>query len=516
MQNEQPNMQITKPMEPTYTAGIYARISSDEYLNGVSVENQIHIAEDFIKLNPYIRLHRIYIDRGVSSFAPVRPAFNDMLNDIQNGTINCIIVKDISRFSRDNLEAGDLLQKTFPVWKTRFISINDNFDSLYADATELKMVLRSFAAYMFSADMSKKIKGTINARQKAGMYVPPKLPYGYMKVRSGNGVDWKIDDTKSEVVKGIFTLALEDNSPYKIARILNDNFTPAPNGELWTSSSVRRILKNESYIGMFITGKTHNRLTMQPRTIPVDHSEWIRHENHHVSIIDEDIFYKVQKMLQQRLVPISKIRTENDFFCGKLYCGICGRKMKMKRSANGSTYYICSRRNEIGGCSNSAKSASKIKQLVYEQVKLKIDEAMEYREKMLQFESSPYFVHWEREQDLKLEKLKSELEHQHLLFRNIFKDTVIAGTDKTANAHNLQAHLSVVRNNLNQQINEVEAALHNYWANESSKRNVVREYLEFADVDCLSKEMVIKLVGRVYFNVDELIMDCTFASAVGE
>jgi len=124
------------------------------------------------------------MDSGISAFAYMRPGFEDMLYDIQNKIINCVVVKDISRFSRDYLEAGDLLQKKFPAWETRFISINDDFDSLYSDATGLQMALRTLVAYEYSKDLSRKISSAISIRQNSGIYIPPRLPL-LLKVRYG-------------------------------------------------------------------------------------------------------------------------------------------------------------------------------------------------------------------------------------------------------------------------------------------------------------------------------------------
>lgn len=501
LQNQQQNTQKAKPTPPTYIAGIYARVSSDENSDG-SIENQINISEAFINERPNIKLHKVYMDSGISAFAVMRPSFEDMLYDIQNNIINCVIVKDVSRFSRDYLEAGDLLQKKFPTWGTRFISINDGFDSLYADATGLQMALRTLIAYEYSKDLSKKISSAISVRQNSGIYTPPRLPYGYKKVKTSQGIQWQLDEPKSKEVRKIFNAALEGNSAYSIASFLNTRSVPAPKSEYWTPGSVLRILRNETYTGTFITGKTRSKLTDRPKTISVSSDKWIRHRHHHPPIIDEIMFYTIQRELEIHTSPEKKKSEEVDFFCGKLYCGICGRKMKRKRAVNGSVYYICPRKDESNTCPNKARNAEKLKKQVYQHIRQKIDEAQVYRTEMLTFEQTPYFLNRQKEQHHQLEVLRSELERQIDLFRTVNEKSIEYGCDNTPDTQELFQYLASVRNNLREKISEIECAMDEYWCNESSKAVWIQPLFEFKDCPCLTREMVENVIEKIKIYMD--------------
>ena len=347
---------IEQESQKQYFAGIYARTSSKAQ-EGNSIENQVKIAQQHIQSNPDIRLHKAYIDYDISSFSSIRPAFEDLLSDLEARIINCVVVKDISRFSREFIEAGELLQKTFPSWSVRFISIGDGFDSLHDDATKIEIALQSLLNYSYSIDLSKKIQSAIRAKQENGTFTPARLPYGYIKSRNKEVSDWSIDAEASLTIQLIFRSTLSGMSAYAVAGELNRRKTPAPNSNYWTSSGILRILRNVTYIGTLVTGKTRNDRNAEFKTRSTPSETWIRHYNHHAPIIDEFTFSSVQRILAERSSPISAAKKIDDFFCGKIYCGACGRKMRAKRSVNGNIYYICPRRDEAAwSCANKSKS----------------------------------------------------------------------------------------------------------------------------------------------------------------
>ena len=134
----------------------------------------------------------------------------------------------------------------------------------------------------------------------------------------------------------IFASALNGLSAYRIASDLNKHGIIAPNSDYWTSSSVLRLLRNTSYVGTLTTGKTRNNKANGFKTEQTPSEEWIRHYKHHAAIIDDITFYSVQCILSQRTKRYVEGEKRNDFLKGKLYCGICGRKMRSKRAGNGS------------------------------------------------------------------------------------------------------------------------------------------------------------------------------------
>jgi len=480
-----------------YIAGIYARVSSKEQ-EGDSIENQVRIAEQYIRSNPDIRMYKIYPDYGVSSFAHIRPGFEEMLLDIESKTINCVVVKDISRLSREYIEAGDLLQRIFPLWGTRIISVGDDFDSLHNDATKMEIALRSLLYYSYSIDLSKKIQSAIRVRQETGEYIPARLPYGYVKVQKGNEIDWYPDEKTAPIVHAIFQSALNNKSAYAIAGELNRKNIPAPKSEFWSSGTILRILRNILYTGTLVAGKTRNDRSSEFKAVAIPPDKWIRHCNHHQPIVDEVTFYGVQQVLSERCPPITAAKKINDFFDGKLYCGMCGRKMRPKRSINGNIYYICPRRDEAASsCANRAKSEAKLKLQVF----LVLAERIRHEE-IVEFEKHPYFQMRMAEQDDLLLEYECELERRNQLLYKQYEEIVGNKSTHSVDIRELMQYQRRVRTVLQEQISEIIRLKEKHQANISSNSEKKRLCLWFRECNELTKEMVGEIIERVDVDLD--------------
>lgn len=493
-----PTIQASK----RYIAGIYARISSEDQ-KGDSIESQEKIGRQYLESCPDVIIHRVYIDYGLSSFARIRPGFNDLILDAELQKINCIVVKDISRLSRDYLEASDLIQKVFPRQGIRFISVNDEFDSLHCDETKLEIALRSLLYYHYSIDLSKKIQSAIGVRQISGDYVPARLPYGYIKVQTEYGVEWQPDEKTASIVKYIFSSALAGLSAYGIAGNLNRQGISGPNSNYWSSSSVLRILRDASYTGMLIAGKTRNNRAAGFRTESKPQNEWIKHYNHHTPIVDDITFYSMQRILSERNTSISKGQKVEDFFIGKLYCGMCGRKMRPKRSVNGSVYYICPRRDEAAAsCVNKAKSEAKLKRQTFIVLSEQMDEVKERYYKMLDYENSPYFIRNSREQDRQFQEYQCELERQNYLFKAQYEESITKNLTHSADYRNLMEYLRRVRLTLSEQIAEIEQMRADHQQNKLLINAQYQTALRFQEYAEVTSDMLSEIIERVYVDLD--------------
>jgi DNA invertase Pin-like site-specific DNA recombinase len=495
-----------KPIEPTkrYIAGIYARTSSDDQ-KGDSIENQENICKQFIESTSDIKLHRIYIDYGLSSFARIRPGFNNVLFDVESKKINCVVVKDFSRLSRDYFEASNLIQKVFPSWGIRLISVTDGFDSLHSDETKIEIALRSLLNNYYSIDLSNKIQSVINVRQKSGTYVPARLPYGYTKVKTAEGVKWQPDEKEAPIVKKIFASALNGLSAYRIASDLNKHGIIAPSSDYWASSSVLRLLRNTSYVGTFTTGKTRNNKANGFKTEQTPSEEWIRHYKHHTAIIDDITFYFVQRILSQRTTMYVEGEKRNEFFRGKLYCGVCGRKMRSKRAGNGSIYYLCPRRDEAASsCVSKSIREAKLKKQVFTILGDWMNSHKEAYSETLAFESSPYFQRTAIVQKEQLQLLQNELERQNSLFRTIYEDGINKSLTHSADYRELMTYLRKVRSVLTDEIVEIEKVNEDYL---KTQELIIEKYhlcVQFQDCIELTSDMLDDVVEKIYVDLDGL------------
>ena len=293
-----------------YNVGAYIRLSRDEsYSDSDSIDNQIKLADYYCENND-LKIVEKYIDNGYSGTIFDRPGFQKLLKDIECGLIDTVIVKDLSRLGRNYLKVGYYLHYYFPDRNIRFISINDDFDSLKHDniMERLDVPLKNMMYDHMAYETSKKVKKSFDINKKNGLHVGSSVPYGYRK----DPKDYHyfiIDDEAADNIRNIFKMYLSGKSKTEIANYLNENNIPNPatykfennigkskqsNTREWNAKTVDRILKNETYIGTLIQNKHRNASYINHNQVLNDESEWTITKNHHKAIIDKDTFNKVQ------------------------------------------------------------------------------------------------------------------------------------------------------------------------------------------------------------------------------
>ncbi|MCL2776074.1 MAG: recombinase family protein [Oscillospiraceae bacterium] len=346
---------------PIYNAAGYIRLSvEDNHKKGDSVENQKAIIQNFIEFAPDIKLHDYYVDNGISGTTFERQAFKKMLDDAENGVINCMIVKDLSRFGRSAIDTGYYIEKYLPSIKCRFIAVNDDFDSNGENSgAGVILPLKNMINEAYALDIGRKIKAQQRQAMKSGDYIGARPPYGYLKSPE-NCHKLIIDPNAAAVVRKIFGLFLANVSVNEIVRRLNeaDIITPSHyrkesglitnenligNGS-WQTVTVNRILMDGVYIGDMVQGKS--RCTLRKQT-NVDKSEWIRVENTHEAIISREDFTNTQERLRflaDKSAAKSKTPFTPNIFKGKVFCGHCGGSMHRQREIrkkSGEVYLYC-------------------------------------------------------------------------------------------------------------------------------------------------------------------------------
>lgn len=354
-----------------WKAGIYTRISVD--INGEkreSLETQKLIALSYAESHPDIEVVKFYKDDGISGTKFDRDDFVRMLGDIKSKEINTVIVKDLSRFGRDLEEVSKYLEKIFPFMQVRFISVNDNYDSISpeCDNQMLGIMISNLANDMYAKDASLKSSGTMKIRMESGEYCGGDAPYGYKRSTDEKGNPATVPDalTAPYVVK-IFEKLLAGQSYLGISREYNEMLLTPPRlyartGKLflnclqeaethWCASTIKRIAENRHYLGNTYTHKTRTSLLTSEKNTILDKSEWNMHENTHAALISEEVFEKVQEIIQgkqKNAVPkkdLSQVVThgkQDNKYIGIIFCGECGAKMTRRYSRkekNGILYY---------------------------------------------------------------------------------------------------------------------------------------------------------------------------------
>ena len=353
-------------------AGGYVRLSSDRCEND-SIETQILMIKQFIKDRPDFELVDIYCDEGYSGTNFARPDFERLMRDIYSGRIDCVIVKDMSRFGRNYIEAGYYLETVLPNLGVRFISINDRFDTAREeDRYGMAIPIKNMVNAMYAADVSRKIVKSVELHQKLGDMKFRKTTYGYMLDCEGKKLI--IDPFSSRYVKLIFQWCLLGYTAIQIAEKLNLMGVLIPSvyderlsgkrsqskAGRWSQGTVFRILRNTTYTGAKVHGKQRRRLTDGIKYEIVDPSEWIIHPDDHEPIIDQNTFDLVQEKLSETANRVRQNRIENEpfakvfknSFSRRVVCKDCGKVMiytrKSKHVAPGfiSAYYSCAQRRD--------------------------------------------------------------------------------------------------------------------------------------------------------------------------
>ncbi|MGI6153768.1 MAG: recombinase family protein [Christensenellaceae bacterium] len=291
-----------------------------------------------------------FVDNGHSGANFERPAVQDLLEQVRNNKIDCIIVKDFSRFGRNSLETGYFIERVFPLFHTRFISVSDNFDTINfkGDTGGIDVAFKYLISECYSRDMSVKTKTAKYVKMRRGEYQSKICPYGYKKGADGR---LEIDEEAAVVVRKIFGMAAGGMKAMQIARALYANGIPTPGeyktgkGEkmydisrsrgVWHTSTILRILRDERYIGTYVIGKRAVTEIGGRSTKRKDESEWIKIPDHHAAIIPKDVFEKANSTICGFSIPNRK-KYEYPLR-GKVFCGCCGHALS--RTGDKHTYY---------------------------------------------------------------------------------------------------------------------------------------------------------------------------------
>jgi DNA invertase Pin-like site-specific DNA recombinase len=349
-----------------YNTAVYARLSAED-TDCDSLENQISLIESYINGKPQLKIAERYTDNGLTGRTFERDGYQRMMDDIKARKINCVVVKDFSRFARNYIEACEYLEKIFPFMGVRFISVNDNFDSDRDDPTDVIIMLKNLINHEYAKDLSCKILSVLSTKRKNGEYMGSQAPYGYRKSAEDKH-KLEIDGETAPVVSDIFQWRVEGTSYTKIARRLNEMGIPCPSqrmrdkgklinadylvNSMWQTATIKLMLSNHAYIGNLVQGKRRQVIRDGKVTeVFAPEAEWDIVENTHDPIISMETWQTVQDMKEQcRNAHNGKIGLEaagekDNVFRGLIRCGDCGTKMSRIKSvipSGKATYrYTC-------------------------------------------------------------------------------------------------------------------------------------------------------------------------------
>jgi len=378
---------------------LYCRLSRDDDNEGDSnsIQHQKQILEKYAKAHSTTN-YKFYVDDGYSGTSFNRPGFQEMLADIEAGYVDCVIVKDMSRFGRNYLEVGMYTEIMFPDKDVRFIAINDGVDSARDDNdfTPFRNIINEW----YAKDTSKKIRAVFRAKGLSGKRLSTQTPYGYLKGENGQLIE---DTETAPVVRLIFRLAVEGNGPGKIARILREKQIVTPgtlefhrtgrtsryNPEFpyqWHESTVVNILEQKDYLGNTYNFKTTKKSYKSKKVIRNPEEKQVVFENTHVALIDQETWDLVQKARQSRRRPTKM--GDMGMFSGMVYCADCGNKLHLCRTKSWDRSldnYVCGTyKRRRGECSAHYIRSTVLETLVLDNLQKVIAYVRDYENDFVQ------------------------------------------------------------------------------------------------------------------------------------
>jgi putative site-specific recombinase len=365
---------LNKESINSFQTAIYARISRDKKEKpSDSIENQIALCESFIQKSEDFSLAGIYKDIAKTGTDFERPDFENLMDEVRMGKVNCIVVKDLSRFGRNYTELGNFIEKIFPFLGVRFVAVNDNLDTFHMDDPNksLEVILKNIVNETYATDISKKVSSSHQMRIKQGGFICGAAPYGYVARKDEDGIRRLYpDENTAPIVKEIFAAYLKGLSTLGISKLLLEKRVYIATDyrklgkavsdseeaiRIWQPTTILQVLKNRAYTGTLIQGRNQKHLYEGKSRERLSEEHWTVTENAHEAIISMDTFEKVQEKISEKAAPIKRNRKENatakddTIFRGMVYCNLCQKRMSVHRQLSGKRtvfYFSCNRFGE--------------------------------------------------------------------------------------------------------------------------------------------------------------------------
>lgn len=433
--------------EQIWNTCIYGRLSfeDDRKKESDSIGNQIAMLERYITERPYLKLTSVFKDINQTGTNFERPGFNEMMEAIKSGKINCIVVKDLSRFGRNYIETGTYLEKILPFFNVRFISVNDGYDSQNPGNQDDGYVvpLKNLIHDVYARDISQKTKSGLAVKRNKGEFTGCIAAYGYLKADSGRLV---IDEETAPAVRDIFKWASDGMGDMCIAQKLNGLGIPSPsqyrytkgilkseryaNMRYWHKSAVRRILINPVYLGHMVQGKTKSDLWGNGGCVDIPQERWVEIKNTHEPLVDEETFLNVRQIKRERELNEGKKRspqTEN-ILKGRVFCGDCKRSMKRRRSpkSNGAEiyYFTCTTDEDISknDCNKKRMDEPELLSILYTAIRKQIDLAVDMDRVVSKFNAKESFNEHQNGLDAEINETEKKLSRLSMLRSSLYED----------------------------------------------------------------------------------------------
>lgn len=524
--------------EKIYCAMAYYRLSKNDRAIGESdsISNQRKLIQNYAATHDDITLVGEAYDDGYTGTNYNRPGFCAVMEAIESGKANCVIVKDLSRLGREYIETGKYLEMIFPDKGVRFIAINDDVDSDHrSQGDDILIPVKNIMNESQCRELSKKLRAQFRLQRSQGEFLGAFASYGYCKC-SDDRHKLVVDEYAAEIVRTIFALKMQGYSQQAIADSLNHMDILAPSEykkqrglryqsgfksaqkTQWTAMTVRKILTNSVYIGELVQGKrgTPNYKVKKMRERKPE--DWVVVKHNHEPIVDELMFAVVQKMMQ-RDTRTSPDQKTVQVFGGLLFCPDCKRAMCRRVVARGKKkfyYYVCSTNKHGKGCSSHSIPEEKLELVVLHAIQGQIQSVAEMETLLQQISSGDLQTIKLKRLDIQITQKEQEM-NRYEAFRMKLYESMTEGLVDREEYQKMRHRYSQQIKTAEQALRELEQQRKQMEEESGPDRTWIKQVMQYRNIAALNRQVVVTLIDKIYvYTGREVHIDFNFRDEMAE
>lgn len=507
-----------------YVAGLYCRLSKDDgnSVESMSIWSQKVMLKQFAESNS-IAIYDYYVDDGYSGTNFERPSFKKMITDIENGKINCVITKDLSRLGRNYLQSGAYIEMYFPQKNIRYIAITDGIDTLNSNQNDI-MPFKNILNEMYAKDTSKKVKSAIQSRMREGTYIGSKAPFGYLK-DPNNKRRLIIDEKTKPIIELIYKLCLEGKGTQLISQELMKRKIPRPsafvenaeklyglteeNKYQWSHRMVLNVLRDPVYCGNMARNKRPTLSFKNSKRMYIPKSDYIYARNTHEGIVSEEVWEQVQTMVDKRKCNNKKGLYYDNIFQGLVRCPKCGYALTpktdyrlKKKELIDFVHFSCSTYKKYGvnACSSHRIEARDLYNIVLEDIQyhgsMALSAKEDFVEKIIE-KIEVEKIDEGKELSNKLELKKNQLAELDRSYEQLYEDR-LEGNITERNFNLMNVSISKKQDKLIEEIKVLEGDIEVSFETEDNYKKFMNNISKYAKIKSLNRYILNQVIDKIY------------------
>ena len=514
-----------------YVAGLYCRLSKDDgnSVESMSIWSQKVMLKQFAESNS-IAIYDYYVDDGYSGTNFERPSFKKMITDIENGKINCVITKDLSRLGRNYLQSGAYIEMYFPQKNIRYIAITDGIDTLNSNQNDI-MPFKNILNEMYAKDTSKKVKSAIQSRMREGTYIGSKAPFGYLK-DPNNKRRLIIDEKTKPIIELIYKLCLEGKGTQLISQELMKRKIPRPsafvenaeklyglteeNKYKWSHRMVLNVLRDPVYCGNMARNKRPTLSFKNSKRMYIPKSDYIYAKDTHEGIVSEEVWEQVQTMIDKRKCNNKKGLYYDNIFQGLVRCPKCGYALTpktdyrlKKKELIDFVHFSCSTYKKYGvnACSSHRIEARDLYNIVLEDIQyhgsMALSAKEDFVEKIIE-KIEVEKIDEGKELSNKLELKKNQLAELDRSYEQLYEDR-LEGNITERNFNLMNVSISKKQDKLIEEIKVLEGDIEVSFETEDNYKKFMNNISKYAKIKSLNRYILNQIIDKIYvFDKEEI------------